>query len=95
MIGHLQNVASGETVLYTKRGANIENRSPEHLTDLALSSARRQAGARRMDGITYLISVKKQNIGTPLMSDYEAAILRKTRAKGLDQAHNRIRREEA
>ncbi len=95
VVVHLQNVANVETVLYTKIGANIKNRTPEYLGDLAICSARREAGAKRMDGISYLICVKKQKIQTPLMSDYEAAILQKTQAQTLDEAYERIRQGNA
>lgn len=91
VVEYLQNVANLETVLYTKIGANIENWTPECLADLAICSARGKAGAKRMDGISYLISVKKQNIQTPLMSAYEAAILKKTKAHDLNEAYEKIR----
>jgi len=87
----LQNMANVETVLYTKIGANIENRTPQYLADLAICSARRGAGAKRTDGISYLISVKKQGIRTPLIPAYEAAILEKTMVHDLDEAYEKIR----
>ena len=95
VVEHLQNLATVETVLYTKIGANITNRTPEHLADLAICSARRGAGAKRMDGISYLISVKKQRIQTPLISDYEMVILKKTKTQSLDDAYNKIRQGNA
>ena len=95
VVEHLQNLATVETVLYTKIGANITNRTPEYLADLAICSARRGAGAKRMDGISYLISVKKQRIQTPLMSDYEMVILKKTKTQSLDDAYNKIRQGNA
>lgn len=95
VVEHLQNVANVEMALYTKIGANIENRTPEHLADLAICSARREAGANRMDGISYLISVKRQGIQTPLMSNYEAAILQKTKAQTLNEAYEKIRQGNA
>jgi cation transport regulator ChaC len=95
VVEHLQNLVDVETVLFTKIGANIKNRSPEHLADLAICSARRVAGARRLDGISYLISVKKQGIQTPLLPDYEAAILRKADAQTLDEAYDKIRSGDA
>ena len=91
VIEQLQDVANVETVLYTKIGANIKNRTPEYLAELAICSARRDAGAKGLDGISYLICVKKQKIRTPLMPGYEAAILRKTKAQTLDKAYEKIR----
>ena len=91
VIEHLQDVAKVETVLYTTKRANIIDRTPEHLADLAICSARQDAGAKRMDGISYLISVKNQKIHTPLMSYYEAVILKKTNAQSLYGAYEKIR----
>jgi hypothetical protein len=44
-----------------------------------------------MDGISYLISVKKQGIHTPLMPAYEAAILQKAKAQTLEEAYDKVR----
>jgi cation transport regulator ChaC len=95
VIAHLQNFANVETVFFTMIGANIKNRSPEYLAHLAVCSARSEAGARRIDGISYLISVKKQKIQTPLMPAYEAAILQRTKAHTLDEAYDKIRSGDA
>ena len=95
VVGHLKNLANVETVLFTKIGANIKVRTPEHLADLAICSARSKAGEKRMDGISYLISVKTQKIQTPLMPEYEAAILQKTRAQTLQEAYEKIRSGDA
>ena len=84
-----------ETVLFTKIEANIKKPTPEHLADLAICSARRKAGAKHRDGISYLISVKKQGTQTPLMQDYEAAILQKATAQTLDDAYDKIRTADA
>lgn len=92
VIKHLNGFGSVETVLYTSINANIKNRTPEQLADLAICSARRKAGACRKDGISYLISVKRNGIKTPLMADYEAAILQKTGATTLEEALKRIRK---
>jgi hypothetical protein len=91
IVERLRNFANMETVLFTKIGANIKDRTPEYLGDLAIRSARRKAGAKRMDGISYLISVKKQGIRTPLMQDYEANIIQKTKARTLEEAYYKIR----
>ena len=64
--------------------------APEYLADLAICSARREAGAKRIDGVT-LISVKKQGIWTPLMPGYEANIVQKAKAHTLEEAYDKIR----
>ena len=78
-------------VLYTKIRANIEVLTSDRLAELAICSARRKAGAKRMDGISYLASVLRQGITTPLTPDYKAAILRKTASNSLDEAHFKVR----
>ncbi len=95
VIEHLQNLANVETVLFTKIGKNIKKRTPEYLADLAICSARRKAGKKQEDGISYLISVNEQGIQTPLMPEYEAAILQKTKAQTLKEAYDKIRSGDA
>lgn len=73
-------------MLYTKLGANITDLSAAKLAELAIKSAKAEAGRTGKDGISYLISVKRQGISTPLMSDYENAILRNTGASSLEDA---------
>ncbi|RUO29541.1 hypothetical protein [Aliidiomarina soli] len=80
-----------DVVLYTKLGVNISDINAEKLADLAIESAKSEAGRNRKDGISYLISVKRQGISTPLMSGYEKEIMRKTGASGLDDALSRCR----
>lgn len=92
IVKRLQRFCGVETVLYTYIGANIKKRTPEHLADLAICSARGNAGASRTDGISYLISLKKQGVRTPLMQDYERSILAKTGAATLDGAFKKIRK---
>ena len=87
----LEDFHGFDVVLYTKIGANIEVLTPDRLSELAVCSARRKAGANRVDGISYLASVLRQGITTPLTPCYEAAILRKTGARNLDEAHSKIR----
>ena len=94
-IGRIHGLANVNTVLVTKIAANIENRTPAHLADLAIRSARKEAGATRMDGISYLISVKRQDIRTPLLPDYEAAILAKTNGRTLEEAYDKVRAGDA
>ena len=95
LIEHTEDLAGVKTVLFTKIGANIERLTPESLADLAICSARREAGAKGTDGINYLASVIKQGIQTPLLPEYKAAILRKTGADDLDEAHRLIRSGDA
>ena len=87
----LEDFHGFDVVLYTKIGANIEVVTPHSLAELAIRSARSKAGANRKDGISYLASVLRQGITTPLTPEYEAAILRKTGAGDLDEAHAKIR----
>jgi hypothetical protein len=82
----LENFNGIDYVLYTKIGANIENPTPEKLADLAIESAKKKAGKESKDGISYLISVKRQGIETPLMKEYEQSILKKLNAETLEDA---------
>jgi len=89
----LTNFCGVEKVIYTKLGPNITYLTPEHLAELAISSAKNEAGRKSTDGISYLISLKRQGIETPLSPDYEQAILKKTGAVSLEDALLRIRNE--
>jgi len=95
LVERVENLVNVEVVLFTKIGSNIKNQTPEHLADLAICSARQEAGAKRLDGINYLLSVKEQGIQTPRMPEYEAAILRKTGASDLREAYERVRAGDA
>lgn len=75
-----------DLVLYTRIGANIKDRRPERLGDLAVRSAKADSGARRRDGISYLIRAKEAGISTPLMPAYERAILSLCGVTSLDDA---------
>jgi len=89
----LENFNHLDYVLYTKIGANIEGLTAERLADLAIESARMKAGEKVEDGISYLLSVKRQGIKTPLMEHYEQALLNKMAVKTLDEALERINTE--
>lgn len=82
----IQNYSGVETVLYTRIGANISNPTPLNLAKLAVESAKGKAGKTGKDGISYLMSVKHQDISTPLMPDYEKDILVLTGAQSLEEA---------
>ena len=80
-----------EYVIYTQLGSNIVDLSAEKLADLAIQSAKGCAGNNFKDGISYLISIKKQGIVTSLSSDYEQEILKKTKSVSLEDAYVRAR----
>ena len=86
----LENFKDIDYVLYTKIGANIENPTAEKLATLAIESAKKDAGKKGKDGISYLISVKSQGIETPLINEYEANILQKLDVETLEEAHQSV-----
>lgn len=83
------------TVLYTKLEPNIKDVTPEYLAELAIKSAKSDSGKKGKDGISYLISLKRQGIATPLMLRYEETILAKTGTRSLEDALARICGEKA
>lgn len=85
-VEHINNFYGLSTVLFTKLGANIKYPTGDVLADLAIASARGNAGQKNMDGISYLISVKRQGISTPLMKSYEMEVLKKTNTNSLENA---------
>jgi len=82
----IENFYNIDYVLYTKIGSNLENITPEILAKLAIKSAKSKAGEKRKDGISYLIDVKKFNIKTPIMEEYENKILEICETKTLEEA---------
>jgi len=78
-------------ILYARLKQNIPNPSPLGLARLAIASASREAGAERRDGISYLISAKKNGIRTPLMEEYEKKILLETETETLVDAWETVR----
>lgn len=92
IIDRIHNFRGIATVLFTKLSPNIINPTPEKLSELAIESVKGKAGKICWDGISYLISLKKQNIKTPLMKEYEKAILLKVGAYDLEEARKIILR---
>ncbi|WP_029914773.1 hypothetical protein [Pelobacter seleniigenes] len=91
VVEKLNNFAGLDVVLYTKLGANITDPNAAKLADLAIKSAKAEAGRSGKDGISYLLSVKRQGISTPLMQGYENEILQKTGTSSLVDALSRCR----
>jgi len=87
VVGEISDFYGVEKVLYAKIGANISNPTSKQLAELAVSSAREKAGKLRKDGISYLISLKRQEIMTPLMPEYEEEILLATGTQSLEEAY--------
>lgn len=87
----LRNFSGVDVVLYAKFGATLTDPTPEELADLAISSVSTEAGRRGRDGISYLMSIKRGGIFTPLMPHYERALLEKTGAVSLEEALARCR----
>jgi len=86
MVERLDGFHGLQVVLYTKIAPDIDELKSEKLAELAIWSARSPAGARRHDGISYLINAKGNGITTPLTDEYEKEILRRTDTKSLEDA---------
>lgn len=80
-------------VLYTRIKANIDPLTANNLAELAIKSAKTEAGKECKDGISYLIKVKKYGVRTVLSDDYERKILEKTNTLTLEEAWKKIREE--
>jgi len=79
-----------DIVLYTWIEANINPLNSKKLAELAISSARKDAGGGE-DGISYLIAAKNIGIVTPLMIDYENEIFKILKVSTLEDAHRLLR----
>jgi len=92
-----KGLTAADPVLYTKIDANLKNPTADVLADLAIESARGDAGTHGRDGITYLRDAKNAGISTPLMASYESEILRRTGASTLGEAIDLVtsRRDES
>ena len=95
-IGKLLGLAGVGICLYTALGANIPPPlTAEKLAELALRSAVGPSGAKRRDGISYLLQQKRRGIDTPLMRPYEEVVLTRMGARNLNEAWERLRRGSA
>lgn len=86
VVERLETFAGLDIVLYAKFGRNIEDLSAPALAKLAIASAKGEVGKAERDGISYLISVKRQGISTPLMPEYEREVLKRSGASSLKEA---------
>ena len=82
----LLGFAGVDLVLYARFGPTLSNPTPEELAELAIRSVATEAGRKGLDGISYLISIKRQGIATPLMPAYEREVLKRTSAASLEDA---------
>ena len=85
-LGRLDGFAGLDVVFHAALRANITEPTPELLARLAIASAAAPSGAVGRDGICYLMDAKQSGIVTPLMREYENAILRLTGCRDLEEA---------
>lgn len=86
IVKSLESFNGIDVVLYTSIGSNIKNLNATRLAELAIESAKAEAGKNGKDGISYLISLKRHGISTPLMPGYESEILRLMNVVSLEAA---------
>ena len=91
VVESLGNFNGIDIVIYTSLGSNIPDLNPTKLAELAVASARADAGKNGKDGISYLMSLKRQSISTLLMPAYESEILRLLNAENLEAALEKCR----
>ena len=84
IVQKLSNFAGIGTVLYTDIAANIDPLTPARLAQLAVGSVAKADPGR--NGISYLIAAWENEIRTALSDEYEAEILRQSRAGSLDES---------
>lgn len=92
LVRRLEDFEGVDVVLYAEIGANVPDLTPRNLAELAIGSARPEAGSLGRDGITYLIRAKANGAETPLMPEYEREILRLTKMETLEQAREVLAR---
>ena len=85
-VEQLNDFGGISSVIYTRIAANISPRNAAKLAELAIQSASSASGAKKRDGISYLIIAKRNGIVTPLSHAYEREILDKTRSRTLKKA---------
>ncbi|MEW8086503.1 MAG: hypothetical protein AB2823_13125 [Candidatus Thiodiazotropha endolucinida] len=93
VVESIPNFNGLDAALYTSIGANIKNPSASELAKLAIKSAQCDTVPEGKDGISYLISVKRQKIVTPLMGDYENEILSQLGVYSLEEALSYCRQQ--
>ncbi len=81
-----------DVVLYTKIEPNINPLAPKEIARLAIESARSMKINQGMDGISYLIQAKRNGVHTPLMDEYERAILEQLGSANLEDALHLIQK---
>jgi hypothetical protein len=89
IIDRYENMGGVAVVLAARFPPNIVPLNAEVLATHAIRSTQLLDNGR--DGITYLLSTKRNNIVTPLSAPYEHAILRRTNTATLEDAFNQIR----
>ena len=95
MAEELPGFSGVDLVLYARFGPTLSEPTPEALAKLAIRSVATDAGRKGLDGISYLISIKRQGILTPLMPAYEREVLRRTSAASLEDALAGLRMQAA
>lgn len=90
LVRRLEGFEGLDVVLYVEIGANIPDLNPRKLAELAILSAKSDAGKKEKDGIIYLMDAKRNGVETPLMPEYEGEILRLTGADMLERAREML-----
>lgn len=79
------NIEDVQICLTAKYGCNLTDITPEILADLAIKSFKSDEVEKRRDGISYLKNNIDNNIITPLTEDYKNVILKRMKAKSLEE----------
>lgn len=90
LVDEYPNLCGVELVLTTRIGANICPLTARILAELAVASARGEAGMKRRDGISYLMDAKEAGIVTPLMEPYERELSELTGCGSLSEAWSHL-----
>ena len=89
LVKKIDNFKGIKAVFYTHIDSNIEDLNPSELARLAIESVKKSKVD--MDGIAYLINIKKYGIKTPLMKQYESEIHKLTETESLNFALKKLR----